>query len=51
MKLLEDYKGVAIIYLVIAIISIFCMSSVTDRENTKQVNYKTDNKVVINYDK
>ncbi len=51
MKLFEDYKGVAIIYLVITIVSIFCVSSVNDRDDNKQVNYKSDNKVVINYTK
>ena len=51
MKSLKDYKGVAIIYLVIIIVSIFSISLIGDNTNDKQVKDINTNKVVINYDK
>lgn len=51
MKIFEEYKGVAIIYLVITIISIIWISGVNTQNKGMQVNNNDKKQVVINYEK
>ena len=48
MNILKDYKGLALIYLIITIISLFWVMSGTSPDDKAQANNETGNKVVIN---
>lgn len=50
MNILKDYKGLALVYVVITVISLFWVMGGTTPDNNVQANNETNNKVVINYE-
>lgn len=51
MKILDEYKGVAIVYLVITIIAMFWITGFSKPDTNSQVKNDTNREVVINYEK